>query len=118
LSWAQIVFDYQTLKRTAFIPALVAAGFLLLAAFSHWPYAFYILLRVTVCAIGLYLAHNSFVAGRTLWVWIFGAVAVLFNPLVPMRMHRSDWSIVNIIAASIFIAWLAASVVRGRNRRR
>lgn len=108
------LFDYRTLKKGEFVPALVAAGFLLLAAASHWPYAFYILLRVTVCVIGLYLARNSFVAGRTLWVWVFGAVAVVFNPILPMRMHRSDWSILNMIAAALFILWVVASIVRGR----
>ena len=101
-------------ENGGFIAALVAAGFLLVAAFSHWPYFFYVLLRLTVCAIALYLAHHAFSAERKAWVWVFGAVAVLFNPLIPMRMHRSDWSNVNLIAAAIFVSWIAASLMRSR----
>ena len=104
------------LERDGFIAALVAAAFLLLAAFSHWPYFFYVLLRVTVCAIALYLAHNAFTVQRKAWMWVFGAVAVLFNPVFPMRMHRSDWSNINVIAAVIFVAWIAASLMRSRGR--
>ncbi|MDR3739488.1 MAG: hypothetical protein P4L40_10755 [Terracidiphilus sp.] len=106
------MIDFRTAIRSEFIPTLVAAGFLLLAASSHWPYAFYALLRVAVCAVGLYMAYSSFSARRTLWVWLCGIVAVVFNPILPMRMHRSDWSILNIVAAGIFILWIVASIVR------
>ena len=98
-------------ERDGFIAALGASAFLLVAAFSHWPYFLYVLLRVTICAIALYLAHSAFVAKRKLWVWVFGAVAMLFNPIIPMRMHRSDWSHINLIAALIFVSWIALSLL-------
>jgi hypothetical protein len=98
------------------IPALVAAGFLLLAAFSHWPYFVYVLLRLTICAVALYLANIDLKAKRKIWVWSFGAIAVLFNPVIPMRMHRSDWGNLNMIAASVFALWIAASLMRSRTR--
>jgi hypothetical protein len=109
------LFDYRTLNKTGFIPAALAAGFLLLAVSSHWPYSFYVLMRLTVCAISIYLTHKSFGAGRTVWVWVLGAVAVLFNPVLPMRMHRSDWSTLDLIAASIFVLWVITSLLRDRN---
>lgn len=99
-------------ERDGFIAALGAIAFLFVAAFSHWPYSFYVLLRVTICAIGLYLAHCSFVAERKLWVWVFGAVALLFNPIIPMRMHRSDWSNINLIAALVFVSWIVVSLLQ------
>ncbi|WP_414633329.1 DUF6804 family protein [Acidisarcina polymorpha] len=108
------MLGYKALRRTDFVPALVVAGFLLLAIPSHWPYVFYVLLRLTVCAIGLYLARTSFLAGRTVWVWIFGVVAVVFNPILSMRMHRSDWSTLDMIVAAIFILWVIASIMRDR----
>jgi hypothetical protein len=101
-------------EHDGFVAALVAAAFLLLAAFSHWPYFFYVLLRVTICAIALYLAYNSLSTARKAWAWVFGAVAFLFNPMIPMRMHRSDWSNVNVIVAIIFVSWIAASLMRSR----
>ncbi len=112
------MFDFGTIKKGELIPALAAASFLLFASQSHWPYAFYVLLRVAVCTIGIYLALTAFVAGRVLWVWLIGAVAVVFNPIVPVRMHRSDWGVLNDIAAFLFIFWAVASLVRGMRGRR
>ena len=65
-----------------------------------------------MCAIGVYLSYKSHCVNRKSWVWILGAVAVVFNPIVPVHMHRSDWAIFNIIAAGIFILWIGASMVR------
>jgi hypothetical protein len=107
----------RTLSKTGVFPAALAAGFLLLAVSSHWRYSFYVLMRLTVCAIAIYLAHKSFVAGRTVWVLALGAVAVLFNPVRPIRMRRSDWSTLDVIAASVFILWVMASLQRDRKAR-
>jgi len=102
-------------NRPDFVVAAVAAGFRLLAVSSHWPYSFYVLMRITVCAIAIYLGYNSFVAGRTMWVWVLGSVAVLFNPVLPIRMHRSDLRTLDMIGASIFILWVIATLVRDRS---
>lgn len=102
------------LRKTDVAPALLAMAFLLFAIPFQWPYAFYVLLRVTVCAIGLYLARTSFLMGRTMWVLIFGAVAVVFNLILPMRLHRWDWSKLNMIAAGIFILWVITSIARDK----
>jgi hypothetical protein len=104
----------QSLRRNEIVSALVAAAFLLLAALSRWPYVFYILLRIAVCAIGLYLAHTAYITKRMFWVWVFGAIAVTFNPILPLRMHRSDWSTLNVISATIFGAWVITSVLQSR----
>jgi hypothetical protein len=106
--------DVLAVKIKRLAPALFAAAFLVLAVSSHWPYAFYVLMRLTVCAISLYLAHNSSTSGRVFWVWVLGAVALLFNPIFPMRMHRSDWSYLNMIAASLLALWAITSLVGDR----
>jgi hypothetical protein len=108
------VFNYRSINKSGFLPATIAATFLILAVSSHWPYFFYVLMRLTVCAIAAYLAHSYFVAARKLWLWVFGAVAILFNPVVPMRMHRSDWSVLDMISASVFVVWMVASLIGGR----
>jgi len=118
LSSGATLLNRRVIESNGLIPAIVAGGFLLLALPSHWPYFFYVLMRLTVCAIALYLAHNAFTGSRKMWVWLFGAIAVLFNPLIPIRMHRSDWSALDMIAASIFALWLMVSLFRDRKRTR
>lgn len=111
------LFGYRTLSITGFFSAALAAAFLLFAISSHWRYSFYIVMRLTVCTTAVYLAYSSVVAGRTLWGLAFGAIAVLFNPVFPTRMHRSDWSTLDMIAAAVFVLWMIAYLQRSRKGR-
>jgi hypothetical protein len=78
------------------VPAL---ALLLMAAGDHFPYSFYVLLRFVVCATALFIAREAYRRGRELWLWVLGALAVLFNPLVPVRMRRQDWEFFNLLGA-------------------
>jgi tetratricopeptide (TPR) repeat protein len=84
---------------------IVCGCFLLIAAFSRWPYVFYIVLRFLVCSTAIYYGVVIFHKEHRKWAWAFGAVAVLFNPLVPVRMARSDWQVLNLLVAAFFIIW-------------
>jgi len=41
--------------------------------------------------------------GRVGWMWVFGTVALVFNPLVPLRLGRGTWSVVDVVAALILL---------------
>jgi hypothetical protein len=82
------------------IPTAIALAVLLLAVvFGHWPYGFYMLLRLIVCGCSIYLALRTNNTRNRAWTWILGGMAVLFNPIVPIHMDRSDWQIVDLIAS-------------------
>jgi hypothetical protein len=36
-----------------------------------------------------------------------GGMAVLFNPILPIRIHRSDWQIVDALAAVTLFVFVA-----------
>ena len=88
------------------IPSLVAAGFLLAAAFGHWPYGFYQFMRLVILggavwsAIG-FLNHKSQLTQPG--VIVFALVAILFNPIAPIHLKRDHWFILDLICAAIFI---------------
>jgi hypothetical protein len=47
-----------------------------------------------------------------------GAVAVLFNPLIPISIRRADWRILDLVGAIIFgasVAWLHVAERMSRN---
>ncbi len=83
-------------------PALASIAFLLLAAVGGWRYGFYTLLRLVVCGSAIYLAVQANKLRKSAWVWVMGGTAVLFNPLVPVRVHRSDWQVLDFIGAVVF----------------
>ncbi len=89
-------------KRPHLIPSLIAA-IMLAGALTKWPYGYYTLLRFIVCGVAVYIAYTAYNWQKMWAVWLFGFVAVLFNPLVPIHFSRELWQIIDIICAILFI---------------
>jgi hypothetical protein len=88
--------------------ALVGGGALLLLIASqvHAPYSFYVLLRFVICGGAIYLFVSKRAEGRKASSGVFlASIAVLYNPILPIRMHREDWQIVNVVSAVLLLAW-------------
>lgn len=79
---------------------------MLVLAFGAWPYGYFMLLRVVVCLAAALLAIDIYRrAGRfDLWCVVFVAIAVLFNPVLPVHLTRAIWSLVDPAVAALFIA--------------
>ena len=73
----------------------VAAAMLVSAATVRHPYSFYTLLRWICSPIFLYSALSAHEQKRELWTWIFGVLALLYNPLIRVHLDRSTWTNVN-----------------------
>lgn len=80
--------------------ALVAAAAAMLAVFD-WPYGYYQLLRFGVCAVAVYGAVLAHRADRGGWAWGLGALAVLFNPVLPVYLDRGVWAVLDVLAAVV-----------------
>lgn len=69
---------------------------------GRWPYGSYTLLRLAVSASAAYMAVRAHELEKVAWIWIMGSMAVLFNPLVPIRLPRSNWQAIDAVAAIVF----------------
>jgi tetratricopeptide (TPR) repeat protein len=87
---------------------LVAAGMLVSAAVESHPYSFYTLLRWICCPIFAYSAFAAHERNRMPWVWVFGVLALLYNPLFRVHLDRSTWVGVNWATAAVIV--IAAAV--------
>lgn len=90
--------------RTTAILSTVCAVVLVIIALSDWPYAMYVLLHMFICCASVYLAIKQYSRHRVPLAWLFGAVGVLFNPILPVRMSRSDWETINAVISLVFFA--------------
>jgi hypothetical protein len=89
-------------NRPLIVPGAMAAAMLMIALGSH-AYGYYTLLRWVVCAAAV-LFVISYYARRAMWaVWVFGFIALLFNPIAPIRLARSTWAIVDAVTAIVFV---------------
>jgi hypothetical protein len=52
------------------------------------------------CVYGAWFASEN---RKDVWTWLLGAGAVLFNPILPFRMHRADWASFDLIGAGVLL---------------
>ena len=86
------------------LPLLVCMVALFFAAVGDFPYDFYLLLRVAI----FFISSVEFVMLREqshhAWSGVFVLVALLYNPFVPLPLHRSTWVVINWAALILFSA--------------
>ncbi len=90
-------------NRKKNIALLIATAFLFLAMIGGWPYGFFTLLRFIVFASSAYVAWMAYEGQREKWVWIFGFLAVLFNPFIIIHFNREIWSVIDLIVGIFMI---------------
>ena len=82
----------------------VGAALLLFAGFGLQPRDCGELLRWSVCAVAVYCVFATHGARRHLWTALFGIVAVVFNPLIPLPLGHAAWPVLYIGSALVFLA--------------
>lgn len=87
------------------ILALVASGLLFFAQMDGLPYGYFTVLRFVVTSVSLYLSYNIYQENKeSLLIWAFGLIAVLFNPIIPVFLERSQWKTIDLIVGIFFVA--------------
>lgn len=74
------------------------------------PYGYYILLRWVCCAGFAYLAIQALAQEKHDWVWVFGVIAVLYNPIIRVHLTREIWSVANV--ATIVVAVVSIFILK------
>jgi hypothetical protein len=81
---------------------LICTGLLLLAL-ADLPIGYYTLLRVVVTIGAVAVIVTEFDKGINFWNFLFGLIAIIFNPLIPIYLGDKDaWMPIDIIAAIFF----------------
>ena len=81
---------------------IVSGVLLLLAIPQGWPYSYYIILRWIIFISAAFVAWGFYQSKINGWALAFGAVCLIFNPLVPFFMNKSSWVGIDFIAAILF----------------
>ncbi|UHS56026.1 DUF6804 family protein [Agrobacterium vaccinii] len=86
---------------------IVIPAIALVIAVLPLPYGYYTLLRLVITAFAAFFAYVEYDKQKTLSGWAIGfiAVALLFNPLIPVHLSRSSWFFLDLIAAGVFGAY-------------
>jgi len=69
---------------------------LLVLAATPLPYGFYTLIRIIVCLFMAWAAVIFFKKEVETLPWIFIALAVLFNPIIPVYLSKEIWVVIDL----------------------
>ncbi len=71
------------------------------------PYGYYTLLRLMISGFSLFLLLGDMPIGVAWQRWLTGACAVLYNPIVPLRIgDKGIWIVLNLLTVAWF--WFIA----------
>jgi hypothetical protein len=89
-------------RRPQLILAMIAAA-MLVGALGPWPYSYYQILRFLTSGSAVYIAFLGYNWKKSWVVWLFGVIALLFNPLIPIHLSKEIWQPIDIICAWLFV---------------
>jgi len=90
------------------IAIIISVVFLFLAMIEGWPYGFFTLLRLVVSGTTAYLTWLAYRIEKQTWSWIFGFIALVFNPLIPLHLGRGLWKVIDLlVGVFLFISVFA-----------
>jgi len=85
----------EEIKKTKFLRLI--GIILLLIAIPELPYGYYTFLRIVITILSVYIIFVALGSDRVGWSWIFGGVAILFNPLFPVYLTKEIWVVIDIV---------------------
>lgn len=86
-------------KLSVILPA-AAISLLMFIALGDNPSGYYAFLRIATTVVAAYLAYKTYENDNNNGlVWVFVAIAVLFNPFIPIYLNREAWAPIDIITA-------------------
>ena len=77
----------------------------LLTATAKLPYGYYTFTRIVICGSLAFIAVAGWERYR-FWSVAFALLAVLFNPIFPIFLHRGTWLYFDVGTAALFAAHL------------
>lgn len=72
---------------------------LLLAIPPIWPYSYFQILRWIVMFVAIYNTYLAYKSKTKAWIFIMGAIAILFNPIAPIYFQKETWVVLDLITS-------------------
>lgn len=80
---------------------LYAAAAIIAAAALPRPYGIYVFIRIIGTITFACLAYESWKQGHELLPWAYGAAVILFNPIIPIHLSKTLWTVIDLAAAAV-----------------
>lgn len=87
------------------MPPLIiySSAALLLFALAPLPYGYYVLLRLVATVVFAWAAYVSATRKHRILPWLYGFLALLFNPFVKVFLPKDLWAVIDVAAVAILL---------------
>ena len=83
--------------------ALLAISAIVFLAVAPMPYGYYTFMKIIVFLSAGYEAYIGYqTRQKGVWPWMWGIVAIVFNPLFPITMTKEIWAVTDILIGGLF----------------
>ena len=76
---------------------------MLLLCLAPMPYGYFMLVRFVMMVACGWMAYQYYLRQKTVGTWVFGILALLFQPMYKIALGRTVWNIVDVIVAIFLI---------------
>jgi hypothetical protein len=82
---------------------LLTTALVLILGALPLPIGYYTILRILVCIAAVSVVINDYKGEIGSSQILFGIIAIIFNPLIPVYLHnKSLWVVIDLVAGAIF----------------
>jgi hypothetical protein len=81
----------------------ICAAMLFIGA-APLPYGYYMLLRLVAFGVFAYAAYVAYEKKSKALPWVYGFMALVFNPIVKIHFPKEMWAVVDIAAGMLLLA--------------
>ena len=68
------------------------------------PYGYYTFLRIVACGVFAFAAYVAYSRKAGALPYLYGALAILLNPLVKISLPKEVWAVVDVCSALLLVA--------------
>lgn len=88
-------------------PAMLVAAVAVAVGFANLPYGYYMLLRLFLCGVSLFLLFGTRLSLEHWQRWCLGGFAILYNPVLPIWIgDKGLWEVLNV--ATVIFFWFVS----------
>lgn len=86
------------------IAVIYAASAMLFIGAAPLPYGYYMLLRLVACGVFAFAAFIAFDRKHKVLPWVYGFMALVFNPIIKIHFPKEMWAVVDIASGILLLA--------------
>lgn len=87
----------------------ITAGMLFVGALPL-PYGYYMLLRFVACGVFAWAAFVTYEKNEEVLPWVFGILAIVFNPLIKIHFPKEIWAVVD-FTSGLFLLLVSKKLI-------